>query len=232
MRRIKVYLDFDGTITENDVVDMMLDRFADRSWQDVEKQWQAGTIGSRECLTRQIALLKVAPQDLERLCEEIKVDPYFVAFLESARRIKAEVRVVSDGFDFVIERVLARVLKGRADIMPLPVSCNRLLWTPDGPRAAFSNEEGCRHACANCKPEFIKKTAMPDDHILFVGDGLSDCYAAEIANITFAKGNLLQYCRDNNLNHLSYENFGQVAEWLEKNHQQLKNYYEIRPTLS
>jgi hypothetical protein len=28
------------------------------SWRDVEEEWQAGEIGSRECMTRQVSLLR------------------------------------------------------------------------------------------------------------------------------------------------------------------------------
>ena len=41
------FVDFDGTIVPCDVTDFLLERFADPSWQEVEKDWQAGRIGSR-----------------------------------------------------------------------------------------------------------------------------------------------------------------------------------------
>ena len=52
VKRIKFFIDFDGTITLEDVVDRVLDRFASGEWKKVEREWVEGKIGSRECLSR------------------------------------------------------------------------------------------------------------------------------------------------------------------------------------
>ena len=84
MKTIHFFLDFDGTITTSDVVDMVLEATADKRWKEVEKEWNAGKIGSRECLTRQVELIKATPDDLARLASKVTVDPYFVPFLKKA----------------------------------------------------------------------------------------------------------------------------------------------------
>ncbi len=232
MKRIKFYLDFDGTITQNDVVDMVLDRFADKKWLEVEKEWQAGKIGSRECLERQVRMLKMSPEELKKLCAEVKVDPFFTAFLKTTEKWGIPVTIVSDGFEVIIREVLQKHLADNpGSLKSIPIYSNNIEWTAKGPQAAFLSEDRCRHACANCKPEIIKNTAWADDTILFVGDGLSDRYAAQISSLTFAKGKLLQFCKDNELAYQEYENFGDVKQWLEKNYESLKSFYSIQPRI-
>ena len=233
MKKIKFYLDFDGTITKTDVVDMMLDRYADKAWQKVEKQWQQGKIGSRECLSKQVVLLRMTPDDLTALCREVKIDEYFISFLKCLKEFQIPVRILSDGFENVIGQVLGRELKEYPDLLlSLSIFSNKIEWTPAGPKAVFLSEDSCRHGCANCKPEVIKNTAWADDTIFFAGDGLSDRYAAQLANISFAKGKLLQYCIDQDLNHLPYEHFGQIEDWLRKNYEAIRSSYEIHPEMS
>ena len=53
-----IVCDFDGTVTRTDAVDNILERFADPSWEAIEDEWLSGKIGSRECLGRQLALVK------------------------------------------------------------------------------------------------------------------------------------------------------------------------------
>ena len=231
MKRIKFYLDFDGTITQNDVVDLILDRFADKSWQKVEKEWQEGKIGSRECLTRQLKLVKASPEDLKKLCGEVAVDPHFTPFLNLALKMECKVTIVSDGFGFGIRNVLERHLSDYPDILKsIPVYSNEIEWTGSGVKAVFNSPDLCRHKCANCKPEVIKNSAWPDDTVLFVGDGLSDRFASQIASLTFAKGKLLQYCKDNELAYEAYTDFGDVQKWFLKNYDSLKSRYAIQPS--
>lgn len=232
MKRIKFYLDFDGTITQNDVVDTILERFADKSWQKVEKKWQEGKIGSRECLSRQLKLVKASQEDLKKLCDEVAVDPHFLSFLQAAFKMDCQVTITSDGFGFVIRNILDRYLVGHEDLLKkIPIYSNDIEWTASGPEAVFSSPDLCRHKCANCKPEVIKNTAWPDDTVLFVGDGLSDRYAAHIASMTFAKGKLLKYCQDNEIAYEPFMDFSDVEKWFLKNYEILRSRYAIQPRI-
>lgn len=218
MKNIKFYLDFDGTITRNDVVDMLLDRFADKAWQAVEKEWQAGKIGSRECLERQVALLKMSPEDLEKLCQEVVVDSHFTSFLKTVQKAGCQTTIVSDGFDLIIESVLKRHLSFYPQLLKaLPIFSNRLELVSGGARASFLSAEICEHGCANCKPRIIQKMSGPEDVIFFVGDGWSDRFAAQVSQKTFAKEKLLHYCRDHKLDVEPYSDFGEIEQWFLKN---------------
>src|SRR5438105_12900200 len=77
-----VFLDFDGTISRADVVDAMLERYARPEWLRVEEEWRAGRIGSRECLRRQMALVRAAPSDIDALIDAIGIDEGLAALLE------------------------------------------------------------------------------------------------------------------------------------------------------
>lgn len=223
MRTIHFFLDFDGTITTTDVVDMLLDKYADKAWQDIEEEWAAGKIGSRECLTRQIGLVHATPDDLTKLVADVKIDPYFIPFLQKAEQLGVLVTIVSDGFDLLIERILKNNLGNSSGYLKaLPIFSNRLQRYGNGFKAVFPNDHACEHGCANCKALLLKRLTSPEDHVLFVGDGLSDRYAAERAHVTFAKGKLLDWCREKGIDCIPYENFKKVNEWLTENHSLLK----------
>ncbi|EQD32500.1 phosphoserine phosphatase [mine drainage metagenome] len=49
--KAQVWIDFDGTISREDVLDELVSRFASNdSWKLVEERWRTGLIGSAECL--------------------------------------------------------------------------------------------------------------------------------------------------------------------------------------
>ena len=224
MRNIHFFLDFDGTIATHDIVDLVLERFADKRWKEVEKEWVEGHIGSRECLTRQIGMVRATPDQLREAVAGVKLDPHFVSFLKKAEELGVLVTIVSDGFDLFIEQVLKENLhKARPDLLKgLPIFSNKLQKSGDGFKAVFESEDGCVHGCANCKLAVIKRMTALEDYVFFVGDGLSDRFAAKHAHMTFAKGKLLKYCEENNIDYIPYKNFKKVEDWLVENYPMLR----------
>lgn len=103
-----VFSDFDGTITQIDVTDHILTQLAHPSWREIEQEWVCGSIGSRECLERQMALVDASAAELNVLIDSIPVDASFASFQRLVERQHLDFYVVSDGFDYVIRRVLRR----------------------------------------------------------------------------------------------------------------------------
>ncbi len=216
-KQIKFFIDFDGTITQDDVVDMILSTFATSEWQTIEREWTEGKIGSRECLSRQMGLVSMKEESLKELLQEVKVDPYFVDFMKLAKRQSIPVAIVSDGFDTVIETVLKKAFRDSPGILEgTQVFSNGLKPTREGYQVVFPDEPVCEHFCANCKPRVITGLKKEGDFIIFVGDGLSDRFAAQASDLTFAKNKLLQFCEHDHIPHERYSNFNEVVGWLGK----------------
>lgn len=199
--------DFDGTIAVDDVTDALLTRFAHPDWHAVEADWQAGRIGSRECMSRQIALLDADRHDLDAELDTLSIDPHFPDFVADARRQGMAVVVVSDGLDYAIARMLAR--HGLGD---LPVRANRLLAI--GPRAwALASPHaraGCEPASGTCKCA----VASAYRRTLMVGDGRSDFCVAGRADFVFAKHRLVDHCRAARIAHCAIHDFGDARALL------------------
>src|SRR2546427_10001143 len=96
--RAVVFLDFDGTITLRDATDAILEAFADPAWLEIEDAWLSGRIGSRECLARQMALVSATRDQVDRLLDDIGVDPGFPLLLDTCAARAVPVHIVSHGF--------------------------------------------------------------------------------------------------------------------------------------
>ena len=213
-----VFLDFDGTITRRDVVDVILETYADGRWIEIEKQWRAGRIGSRDCLRAQMALVRVTREQLDALVDSIEVDDGLAPLLETCARRRLSVNVVSDGFDYCIRRALERPRLGLARLLSgvrvcasrLEVDARRGLWL------SFPYfRQPCEHGCATCKPAVMGMLNGAGAPSVFVGDGLSDRYAAACADLVFAKNSLADYCREEGIEYVAYENLSHVAARLD-----------------
>lgn len=105
----QVWLDFDGTISTADVLDALIERYsANESWKLVEQRWQAGLIGSRECLEQEFALLRISAAELDRFLDHIHLDPGIKGLLELLASFDVPVAILSDGIDLFIHRILQR----------------------------------------------------------------------------------------------------------------------------
>jgi 2-hydroxy-3-keto-5-methylthiopentenyl-1-phosphate phosphatase len=211
-----IFCDFDGTITEIDVTDQILSQLAHPSWREVEQEWVRGAIGSRECLERQMALVNTSEGEWNALVDAIPVVPSFAGFYNFVSKRRIPFFILSDGFDGVIRRVLRKAGVRGALASGRRVFASSLKWEKGLLRTRFPHaDSGCRHGCATCKVALMKKLGV-NGWKIFIGDGLSDRFAAEYADWVYAKGQLLAYCRDHGLNFRPFENFAEVQADLEK----------------
>ena len=123
-----VVIDFDGTVTEDDLLDKIALGFGDPAvYQEVEDGLDAGTMPLREVITREFAPV-TAPLDevVAWVLEHARVRAGFREFVEEAQAAGWEVHVVSSGFHELIEPVLER--EGVAVLL----HANRVDASPEG----------------------------------------------------------------------------------------------------
>ena len=209
---LRVFVDFDGTIALEDTTDVILERFADPEWRSVEAEWIAGAIGSRECLARQVDLVRASPAALDAVGDDVPLDPHFGEFVTFCRSNRIPVTVISDGFDRLVSRMLA------AAGIDVPVLANHLRWLgKDRWKLAFPHSNpDCRAAAGNCKCAALTREA--GTLRILVGDGRSDFCAAQGADFILAKGALAEHCEASGLNYCVFGSFAGaillLSEWI------------------
>jgi 2,3-diketo-5-methylthio-1-phosphopentane phosphatase len=186
-----VFSDFDNTITTFDVLDDIIKRFSvNKDWMKLEKAWQEGKIGSRQCLQGQLRGIRISKPGLLSYLSRIKIDPHFYKIYALFKREGLTPVILSDNFTFIIKFILRNNgIKGmKVFANNLSMRGRRLL-----PSFPYINRR-CRR-CAHCKKKNLLKKGIRDKIIMYIGDGLSDTCPAENADIVFAKGRLLKHFR-------------------------------------
>jgi len=206
-----ILCDFDGTIAVDDVVDLLLERYGLAGWESLEQRWRNGQIGSLECMRGQVELLDMGLVELHACVDSVAIDPAFHGFVAKARALAMPIRIVSDGLDYPIRRILAR--HGLSD---LPVVANEMVragaprrWRLNAPFAAT----GCRSGTCKCAQVESAREGQVNLSLL-VGDGASDFCVAGQADFVFAKNKLIDYCRLEGIPHRPIAGFADATKLL------------------
>ena len=210
-KKIKIFVDFDGTITTTDVGDSLFQKYAATDWNRVVQDWKEGKISSKEVFSIGCQNTHISKQELYQFSDEIEIDPHFKEFFKYCRKKDYPLTVLSDGLDLYIKRILEK--EKLADI---EVIANELIFVGEKDlHAEFPYyEKGCL-VCGNCKGYQIRAHRQDGELIVYVGDGYSDRCAVPEADILFAKGDLKQYCLENGIDFKEFDHFGDVLKELQ-----------------
>lgn len=196
MRDIQIFCDFDGTVTKEDTLNKFLRIYADKEWLNVESKWEAGKIGSRECIFEQ---MKLVPRQNAKVLNDflngIEIDEYFPEFIKYVRENNIDFYIVSDGFDYFINRILRK-----NNIFDIKIFANHVNLEDGRYICGFPyTNPDCTTASGMCKCNIVNKYKRPESTVLYIGDGGSDFCVSKKMETIFAKGRLLEYCEKNNI---------------------------------
>jgi HAD superfamily phosphoserine phosphatase-like hydrolase len=201
--------DFDGTVATDDVGNRFFGRFcADRAaWDALIDEWRAGSVGGREVLRRECALLLADEGEARTFVSGFGVDPAFAGFVRAARTRGGDVAIASDGLLWYLRPILdAHGL----DHVAAYANDGRFEGGRFTPRFGSPEGEGCGR-CGTCKGAVLARVAPAGARTVFVGDGLSDRCGARAADRVYAKGDLLAFCEREGIAATPFHSFEDVA---------------------
>jgi 2-hydroxy-3-keto-5-methylthiopentenyl-1-phosphate phosphatase len=197
---MRLVLDWDGTATERDTLELVVARFGDiATYRRTGELMARGRLGHDEALGRSFATVR-APLD--------EVVAWVVGEVRLRRGLRELVQrhrplVVSSGFHELIEPIIAR------EEMEVSLLANRVDARPDGWRIRFRPAPRCRRCGERCK-----RSALPAGDVAYVGDGYSDRCAALAATRVFAIGDLAGYLGEQAIPYEPFEDLHDVARAL------------------
>jgi 2-hydroxy-3-keto-5-methylthiopentenyl-1-phosphate phosphatase len=200
-----IVVDFDGTITERDTLDDVLERYAPEAYDLAEAGLQSGRLTLRECMTMEFGPVR---GDHETIVSEAvaaaRVRPGFSEFVRAAEAAGHRIVVVSGGFESIIRRILVREHAGH-----LPVIAHEAQFTPGGTTVEFRHGEDCDVCGQECKRSVVD--GLRNGHpVAYIGDGYSDRCAAVAADRRFARRSLARDLERMGLDYTPFDDFHTV----------------------
>ena len=203
-------VDFDGTITEQDLLDEIALTFGDEEvYREVDEGLDDRSLTLNEVIRREFEPVR-APLDEVRtwVLENVRVRPGFGELVQLARDRGWRFVIVSSGFRELIEPVLER-----EDLSDVELLSNTVDADPDGWKVQFRVAEICETCGQPCKRSTAASLANGTE-LVYVGDGYSDRCAAESADLVFARRGLASYLEEQGVPFERFEDFHSIARRL------------------
>ena len=200
-----VLVDFDGTITQNDVGAALFNTFSKGKSRKIVSKWLQGKISSKECLQKECELIEITKEELKNFALSQKIDEHFSDFVDLCKWEKMDLAILSDGLDYYIKLILT---KCHLDDIPFYSNTVRFEGKKLIPEFPYY-DKGCGN-CGNCKKHHLENLRRPNQKVVYIGDGLSDKCAIGEADFVFAKNDLKAFCEKEKIDYFEFRDFRDV----------------------
>jgi 2,3-diketo-5-methylthio-1-phosphopentane phosphatase len=202
-------VDFDGTVTQEDLLDEIASRFGDPVvYQEVEDGLDEGRMPLREVITREFEPVRKPLQEIvEWELESVHIRPGFRELVELAAERGWRFVIVSSGFHELIEPILEH------EGVEVELHANRVDPRPEGWKVLWQYDESCDSCGESCKRSIVKRFGG-EGEIVYIGDGYSDRCAAEASHRVFATKGLARYLDERGVPYERFDDFHDVARSL------------------
>lgn len=202
--------DFDGTITEEDISFLLLDRFAGGNWRQLLATYEEGKISVGSFNRKAFAMVKADRETLLQVTQDkVKIRTGFLEMVACCRRQGFRLVIVSNGLDFYIAAILRNIGLGDVEVFAA-----RTRFHPEGLQVQYIGPDG-DYLEENFKGAYVSSFLKEGYRIIYAGNGTSDLAPARQCHYIFATSTLLTRCQQTNLNCTPFTDFYQIVRVLE-----------------
>jgi len=204
MPKFAVQLDFDGTVTEEDISFLLLDKYANGDWRKYLAAYTAGKITVGAFSKKVFGMITADEKTLtDFVLNSPKSKPRrgLWDLMDYCNRKGIKVVIVSNGLRFYIEAILNK--KG---IKGVEVHAAENVFSPSGMKVRYIGPDG-KEVDDGFKEAYTDMLCQQSYQIVYIGDGNSDIYSARKAKYVCATGTLLKRCQQEDLYWYPFEDF-------------------------
>lgn len=208
-----VVSDFDGTITQDDLV-VALTCHVNPDNRAIVNRINARELDLTTGLTRLFETLpsERKPEYVTFLREQVSFRAGFHQFQAVLADSRIPFYIVSNGLDFMLEAVLGPIQEGTAHRI-----VNQARFDGESIRIdwRYPCTPPCPGGCGLCKHAVVRELrAKYQAPVIFVGDGVTDFNGAQAADQVFARSRLAQYLERTGTPYQPFDRFDTVLDGL------------------
>ncbi|MGN7469467.1 2-hydroxy-3-keto-5-methylthiopentenyl-1-phosphate phosphatase [Brevibacillus sp. SAFN-007a] len=208
-KKLVLFCDFDGTITEKDNIVAIVKKFAPPEWEALTNQILSQQISVQEGVGKLFQLLpsSLRQEIVDYIVQEATIRPGFADFVRFCREEGIELLITSGGIDFFVQPILAPF-----DLSDVPIYCNGSDFSGERITITWphSCDEHCTNGCGMCKTTIIRRYDPATHYRVVIGDSITDLAGAKIADYVIARSFLAEKAKELALPHSTFATFHDV----------------------
>lgn len=209
--KLAYVVDFDGTITGNDITSILAKQYAGPAASEVYRRYRQGEIGMKGWLEE---MVRYFPADREQMLSiafaSADFRPGFAQFIRSAHDSGRPVYIASDGFSFYMEPILER--HGFLKYIDGIYGNRLIIGSGDSVTIETPHSNLTCDLCGNCKASHVVGLKDNGCRVVYIGNGLNDRYGASHADLIFARAGdrLAEYCTFHKIAFTPFDDFNEI----------------------
>lgn len=212
-----IFSDFDGTITNRDVIITIMEKFAPTEWISIkDKILYERTIPLKDGIEMLFNLIDSSKKkEIEDYIKNtVTIRDGFSDFISFCKKNNIEFKVLSGGLDFHIIPILKDFLD------EIKIYCSKANFSSEKIKIDHpylpKNCSLCGN-CGCCKIEIMERYPKEKYFKVVIGDSLTDLSPSKVADLVFARSDLKKYLDEEKIKYVSFENFFDIRQILQNN---------------
>lgn len=199
--------DFDGTLTEKDFYQMIIDDYLGEAGQTLYNEWRQGLHDDKDFLYNIYSSINREEAEILEDILRIEWDESATQFIKQVRENGGEFIILSAGTNYYIDRLLKE--KGLSDIK---VYSNPGFYKDKGIHLQIDkNNPYYSEKYGIDKAKVIEDLKKQYTHVYYAGDSAPDVPPCQIADIAFAKGKLQELLNAEGINFVPVTSYKDIA---------------------
>ncbi len=204
---LAVLVDFDETAAEQNVAELLLNRYGAAEWEKLRERFRQGDLTLQAYQEAAFRRVQATPEEMgQYAAKHGNLRAGFLDLLSYCTAHAIHLAIVTYGLDFYVRAVLERYgIEGSAPAFSVE--------TRTGTAGLEFLYRYAKPGCVgwgNCKCRVLEGFRERVDRIIYVGDGHSDFCPASKSDMVFARGPLVGHCIQQGIDFQPFEDFAPV----------------------
>jgi len=208
MKKFAFVSDFDGTLSSKDFYHIIIEKYMGNEGKELYTEWKKTKKINVEFLNKVFGSTNLSEKEIYDEIIQIPLDKYAKEFINKIKENNGDFYIVSAGTSYYI-----KILLEHFGIKDVPVISMEGVYSNGGIKIIPDpNSEYFSEVFGLDKRKVVESIKKDYNYLIFAGDSEPDLEAAKTADLVYARGELAELLRKENINFTVFSDFKEIEK--------------------